>query len=165
MPNIHHAVLIGAPADKVFSALTTREGLAAWWTPEGKAEAKLDSVAGFSFGPSYTKEMKITELTPPKFVKWHCLGGAGEWIGTDISFRLHGGDRDSLLRAYPEITDQIEQGRGEQRTLLVMHHDGWRDHTLMFAECSYTWGQFLRGLRSLCESGKGRPWPTQHRAS
>ena len=69
MPNIHHAVLIGAPTDKVFNALTTREGLAAWWTPEVKAEARRDSVAMFSFGPSYTKEMKITELTPPTFVK------------------------------------------------------------------------------------------------
>ena len=166
MPNIRHALLIGAPVEKVFSALTTQEGLSAWWTPDVKATPELGSIARFAFGPTYCKEMKITELTPPTFLKWNCFAGAeDEWIGTSISFKLEGGDRDSLLRSHREITDQIQQGSGEQQTLLVMQHDDWRDYTLMFAECSYTWGQFMRGLKSYCETGKGKPWPGQHRAA
>lgn len=45
----------------------------------------------------------------------------------------------------------------EQVTWLVFHHDDWKDYTPMFAECSYTWGQFLRSLNLFCETGKGRP--------
>jgi len=165
MPDIRQAVLIDAPAEKVFGALTTQEGLSAWWTPDVNAKPQRDSVARFSFGPTYTKEMKVTELRPPAFLRWHCLAGEAEWLGTDISFQLEGGGKEQLLRAHREISDQLQQGSGEQRTMLVMHHEGWRDYTLMFAECSYTWGQFMRGLKSFCETGSGTPWPTQHRRS
>lgn len=32
MPNIRQEVIIGASRDKVFHALTSEEGLSAWWT-------------------------------------------------------------------------------------------------------------------------------------
>ena len=40
-----------------------------------------------------------------------------------------------------------------------------QEYTNMYAECNYTWGQFLRSLKLLCETGKGRPYPYQHRAN
>jgi hypothetical protein len=58
---------------------------------------------------------------------------------------------------------QVEQMRkNEKATLLAFHHDGWKEYTPMFGECSYTWGRFLRGLKLYCETGKGLPWPEQH---
>jgi hypothetical protein len=62
----------------------------------------------------------------------------------------------------PEISGQIEQQINEESTLLIFHHDDWKDYTPMFAECNYTWGQFLRSLKLLCETGKGTPFPNQH---
>ena len=91
MPNIRHTILIGAPAEKIYDAITTREGLSAWWTPDTKAKPERDSTARFAFGPSYFKEMKIVELKPSRMVKWICISGAGEWIGTTISFELKWG--------------------------------------------------------------------------
>ena len=93
MKSIRHELLIGAPAEKIYSAITTEEGLSAWWTPETKAKPGLNSVARFGFGPEYFKEMKITDLKSPRLVKWICITGAGEWIGTNISFELQPGDR------------------------------------------------------------------------
>jgi len=51
MPNIHHAVLIAAPAEKIYNAITSRDGLSAWWTPNTVAKPQVDSVAHFPFGP------------------------------------------------------------------------------------------------------------------
>ena len=163
MPDIRHTLLIGAPAEKIYSAITTQEGLSAWWTPDTNAKPERDSVARFAFGPSYFKEMKITELKPSRQVKWICIEGAEEWIGTSISFELYPGDKEALLNSHPEAKDQIQQQKkSDKGTLLIFHHDDWKEYTPMFAECNYTWGQFLKSLKLLCETGTGRPWPNQH---
>lgn len=167
MPNIHihHEVLIGAPIEKVYKAITSQEGLSSWWTPGTSAKAEVGSVARFPFGPNYHKEMKIIELSLDQQVKWDCIAGADEWVGTRLTFTLKGGDKRSLQSGRYELGGQLEQqGDFEEGTLLIFHHDNWREDTDMYAECNYTWGQFLRSLKLLCETGKGRPYPYQHRA-
>jgi uncharacterized protein YndB with AHSA1/START domain len=163
MPHIRHALLIEAPIEQVYDAITTQQGLSGWWTPGATATHALNTVARFPFGPTYFKEMKITELIPSRLVTWTCIAGTEEWIGTTLSFKLKTGDKTSLLRSHPAITGQVEQLHGDQATLLLFQHDNWKDYTPMFAECNYTWGQFLRSLKLFCETGKGRPWPNQHR--
>lgn len=164
MPNIRHELLIGSPIEKVYNAITTPEGLRSWWTPDTKAKPERDSIARFAFGPEYFKEMKIVELTPLGQVKWVCITGANEWIGTIISFELKSGDTQTLLNFNAELKDQLQQqGEVDKGTVLIFHHDDWKEYTRMFAECNYTWGQFLRSLKLFCETGKGRPWPNQHR--
>jgi uncharacterized protein YndB with AHSA1/START domain len=162
MPNIHQQLIIGAPAEKVYDAITSREGLSGWWTPGATAMPKLDSIARFPFGQEYFKEMRITELSSTQRVKWICIAGTAEWIGTSISFELQSGKKSQLLNLNPDIEDQIEQQNHDTVTLLNFHHDDWKAYTPMFGECSYTWGQFLRSLKLFCETGKGRPWPHQH---
>jgi len=162
MANIHHQLVIGATAEKVYNAITTQEGLAGWWTPEATAKPAIDSVARFPFGPDYAKEMKIVELKPSALVKWNCIKGVDEWVGTNLSFQLHPGDKNTLSRSFPEVGGQIAQSKFETGTLLLFHHDDWKAYTTMYGECNYTWGQFMRSLKLYCETGKGRPWPNQH---
>lgn len=141
MKSIHHKLLIGAPAEKVYEALTTQEGLSGWWSPETKAKPEVGSIARFTFGPNYFKEMKIEELKPSNSVQWLCLKGYEEWVGTRITFELRPHDRG---------------------TVLLFHHDGWQEYTEGFAACSYDWALFFRSLRFLCETGKGLPYPNQN---
>jgi uncharacterized protein YndB with AHSA1/START domain len=162
MPNIRHNLLIGASAEIIYKAITSEDGLSAWWTPNTKVKAEVNSVARFPFGDSYYKEMKITELNPSELVKWNCIKGDAEWVGTNISFILKASNKKNLLNTNPEILGQIEQQSNEEGTMLIFQHNDWKDYTPMFAECNYTWGQFLRSLKLLCETGKGRPWPNQH---
>jgi hypothetical protein len=163
MPNIHHEILIGSPVEAVYNALTSQEGLSGWWTPNSSAKHELNSIARFPFGPDYFKEMKILQLSHAEQVKWLCVAGTGEWIGTTLSFKLYAVDKDALLQSHSEIIGQLQQQRNfTNGALLVFHHDDWKEYTPMFAECNYTWGQFLRSLKLWCETGKGRPWPTQH---
>lgn len=166
MPNIHHELLIAAPIEKVYYAITSEEGLSSWWTPGTSAKAEVGSIARFPFGPKYHKEMKIMELQPNEQVKWNCIAGDDQWVGTSLTFILREGDKRSLQNDCYELGGQIEQqGDFEKGTLLILHHDNWREYTDMYAECSYTWGQFLRSLKLLCETGKGRPYPYQHRTN
>lgn len=135
---ICHRLLIEAPVEKVYEALTTQKGLAGWWTPETEAQPKVGSILQFVFEPDYFKEMKVEELTPYSKVKWLCLKAVDEWIGTTISFEL----------------EPHRKG-----TSLSFSHDNWKGYTAMFASCSYDWALFLRSLKFLCETGKGLPYP------
>lgn len=164
MPHIRHQLVIGATAETVYNALTSREGLCAWWSPDVIAEAKEGSIARFTFGPTYFKEMQITKLQPFVQVKWTCITGAEEWVGTHLCFNLVSGNKDMLLNTNPEMADQLMQSSYKNLTLLTLQHDDWKEYTPMFAECNYTWGQFLKSLKLFCETGNGSAWPKQHRS-
>jgi uncharacterized protein YndB with AHSA1/START domain len=142
MKSIYHKLLIEAPGEIVYEALTTQEGLSGWWTPDTKAKPEAGSMATFAFGPGYFKEMEIVELKPSRKVKWHCRKGYEPWIGTSIVFELRPHDNG---------------------TSLFFHHDGWNQYTDGFATCSYDWAIFLRSLKFLCETGKGLPYPNHHK--
>lgn len=139
--SIYHRLLIGAPVEKVYEALTTQEGLAGWWTPETTAKPEAGSISRFTFEPDYSKEMRIEELKPYSKVKWLCLKGFEEWIGTTVTFELEPHKRGCSL---------------------LFHHDKWKAYTPEFAGCSYDWALFLRSLKLLCETGKGKPYPNFH---
>jgi hypothetical protein len=126
MESIFHRLVIAAPQERVYGALTTKEGLSGWWTPETEATPEVGSMARFAFS----------------MVKWRCQKGHEEWIDTTISFELQ-----------PH----------QKGTTLFFHHDGWKDHTPVFAVCSYDWAIFLRSLKVLCETGNGYPYPNHNK--
>jgi uncharacterized protein YndB with AHSA1/START domain len=141
MKSIYHRLVIEAPVEKVYEAITTQQGLSGWWTPETKAKPEVGSVSRFAFGPDYFKELKVEELKPVSRVKWICLKGYDEWIGTTMTFELQ------------------PHARG---TVLLLHHDGFKEYNDGFASCSYDWAIFLRSLKLLCQTGKGTPYPNHH---
>ncbi len=164
MIDIRHTLVIDAPVDIVFKAITTAKGLSAWWTPKTTAIPETGSIASFPFANGYVKKMEVQELQPNEFVKWHCIQGDQEWIGTIITFKLDQRAEPDLLISNPEVRGQIEQSVSGLKTLLIFEHKDWKDYSPSFAECSYTWAQFLRSLKLYCETGTGRPWPTQYSA-
>lgn len=156
-------MIIEASSEKIYQCITSTDGLAEWWTPDATAKPEVGTVARFPFGPDYFKEMKVIELTPSKLVRWQCIQGAHEWIGTTLSFQLESGTQETVLHDHSEMAGQVQQQTKNEGTLLTFHHDNWKEYSPMYAECNYTWGQFLRSLKLLCETGKGRPWPIQHK--
>jgi len=162
MPNIRQTLLIAASPEKVYEAITTSQGLSGWWTPNAQADAQENAIALIPFGDGYKKKMQIESLIPGRFVQWKCIEGDGEWIGTTIIFQLFQTDRNVLAETNPEVRGQIEQIKAQTATMLNFEHNDWTEYSATFAECSYTWAQFLRSLKLLCETGKGKPWPGQH---
>lgn len=139
---ICHRLLIEAPAETVYKALTTREGLAGWWTHKTTGQFAVRDTIRFTFEPDYFKEMKIEVLQRYSRVAWRCLKGYEDWIGTTLDFELE-----------PHANG----------TVLFFRHDGWAGYTPGFASCSYDWALFFRSLKFLCETGKGFPYPDYQR--
>ena len=70
MPDILHRVGIRSPPDKVFAALSEKEGLAGWWTKDVKASPVVGAINQSRFGDKGFNAMKILELSPGQCVKW-----------------------------------------------------------------------------------------------
>ena len=134
MVDILHKVGVKAPADKVYNALTTTDGLADWWTNDTKAEG---DVLQFRFAAGGF-DMKVLESEPSKRVLWEVVDGPEEWVGTHIDWRL----------------DQ-----NDDYTTVLFQHQGWKEPVDFMHHCSTKWATYLMSLKELLETGHGRPSP------
>jgi uncharacterized protein YndB with AHSA1/START domain len=134
--DILHRVGIDGSAAKIFDALTTIEGLCAWWTPS-KGNAKDGGRIDFTFC-----SMDVVATEPGKLVHWRCSGGPEEWVGTEVVFKLE---------------------RKKDQTFVLFSHTGWRAQTEHMCHCSTKWGTFLLSLRDYIEQGAGKPVPNDLR--
>jgi uncharacterized protein YndB with AHSA1/START domain len=143
MPDIIHRIGIKSSATKVYNAISTTEGLAHWWTEEVEGDEKPGGRISFTFrtetGDIKGKMvMEVQELIPDKTVKWACVDGPDEWIGTEITFDLS------------EQDGQI---------IIIFGHRNWREAIEFMAHCSTKWAVFLLSLREYVDTGKGKPSP------
>jgi Activator of Hsp90 ATPase homolog 1-like protein len=134
---LHKVGIKSSSQNDVYRALTTLEGLSAWWTDNTQGESKVGAVLKFRFGAGGF-DMKVLELHPGRHVLWEVVAGPEEWIGTKISFDLK------------------QQG---DWTIVLFKHQGWREPVEFMHHCSTKWGVFLLSLKSLLETGKGAPYP------
>lgn len=95
MNTIHHEVWINAAKETVFEAVTSREGLNAWWGKALNAEPKIDYVVEFDHGLGDIFKMRIAELPPNEHLTWRCISDYGdsrdpasEWLGHQLVFHL-----------------------------------------------------------------------------
>ena len=142
MADILHRVGIKSSLDEVYKALTTREGLAAWWTNNTQGESKVGGVIQFRFSAGGVEiggfDMKVLELHPAKRVLWQVVDGPAEWIGTKISFDLK---------------------QAGDYAIVLFKHEGWKEPVEFMHHCSTKWAIYLMSLKSLVETGKGTPNP------
>jgi uncharacterized protein YndB with AHSA1/START domain len=143
MVDIIHRIGVKSAAAQVYKALSTIEGLAHWWTEEVEGDDRIGGKIEFTFrwetGEIKGKMvMEVKELSPQKNVRWRCIDGPAEWIGTDITFQLSQQD------------DQI---------IIIFGHRNWREAVEFTAHCSMKWAVFLLSLREYVETGKGKPSP------
>jgi uncharacterized protein YndB with AHSA1/START domain len=143
MTDIIHRIGIKAPADKVYKAISTIDGLSNWWTNEVKGEEKVGGKIEFLFRTNSGEimgkmVMEVKSLMPSSEVRWQCIEGPEEWIDTKITFQL---------------TQQ------DDYTILLFGHRDWREEAEFTAHCSMKWAVFLLSLREYVETGKGKPSP------
>ncbi len=143
MVDIIHRIGIKASLDQVYKAVSTVEGVAHWWTEETKGDSRIGGKIKFTFR-SETGEVKgemsmeVKELNPSKSVRWRCIEGPAEWIGTEVTFEL---------------------SQQDNQTILIFGHRNWREWVEFTAHCSMKWAVFLLSLREYVEKGKGKPSP------
>lgn len=139
MPDILHRVGIkSASLDAVYKALTTRDGLAGWWTTNTIGEGnKVGDLIQFRFGPGGFN-MKVKELNAPTKVVWEVAEGPAEWLPTTVNWELKQ-DGDFII--------------------VLFKHQNWQEPVEFMHHCSTKWAVFLMSLKSLVETGKGAPDP------
>lgn len=137
MTDIVHNIRIGAPRSRVYEALTTIDGLAAWWTQTTDGDCATGETIAFRFGEHVTK-MRVEAQEPQGRVVWRCTESAPDWVDTRVTFKL---------------TDE------EEGTLLRFGHRDWQQSNDFQAHCSMKWATFLLSLKAYVESGKGTPFP------
>jgi uncharacterized protein YndB with AHSA1/START domain len=138
MPDILHRVGIKAAANDVYKVLTTRDGLAGWWTADTRGDGRIGSVLQFRFDPRGFFDMRVLSSEPARHVAWEVIDGPAEWIGTEVSFAL-----------------QVD---GEW-TIVLFAHRGWKEPVEFMHHCGTKWAIFLMSLKSLAETGIGKPYP------
>jgi hypothetical protein len=138
MPDILHRVAIKAPANDVYKALSTRDGLAGWWTRDTRGDGKVGGVIRFRFEPRAFFGMKVLDAQPDKRLLWEVVDGPAEWIGTRIGFDL---------------------AAEADWTVVLFGHRGWKEPIEFMHHCATKWAVFLMSLKSLAETGTGRPYP------
>jgi uncharacterized protein YndB with AHSA1/START domain len=136
MADILHRVGIIAAPEEVYEALTTIDGLAAWWTTDTTGES--GGTLRFRFGDVGGFDMKVIDQRPANHVEWEVVDGPPEWIGTTVTF------------------DLAQDG---EWTIVLFAHADWREPVEFMSHCSTKWATFLLSLKALIETGTGQPHP------
>jgi len=136
--SMEHEVWLNAEREKVFGALTTREGLDAWWGKVMNAEPRIGAVVEFDHGLGDPLRMEITDLVPNERLTWKCVSDfsdpgnpASEWRGQTFLFELtRRGDVELL-------------GTKQNVTVLRLRVTGWPPEARWYGFCNAAWGQTL----------------------
>jgi uncharacterized protein YndB with AHSA1/START domain len=137
--NILHRLTIECSPKQLYKALTTQQGLSAWWA-HCETNGKLHSTASFFFGANKDHKivMKITELIENEKIVWKCIEGPWENTG-NFEFAIQPDQRGCVL--------------------MFSHHD-WPAADEFFMHCNSKWGYFFTvSLKNYLETGKGQPNP------
>ena len=138
MFDILHRIGINSTPEKVYRALSEQEGLAGWWTTNTTASPIVGAIDKFRFADRGFNDMQVVELVPGKRVRWRCVDGAKEWIGTELTFDL-------------------KQENGH--TIVLFAHRGWKEQVEFMHYCSTKWATYMLSLKLLCETRTGKPYP------
>jgi uncharacterized protein YndB with AHSA1/START domain len=129
---------VAAPADAVFDALTTLDGLTAWWT-RATGSAQTGGQISFWFDPPEPCVMKVEEATRPSSVRWTVTACdfLPDWVGTRPTFTI----------------DPVDAETCE----LEFRHVGLTSELDCIEMCTRGWDHFIPSLRDHAERGEGSP--------
>jgi uncharacterized protein YndB with AHSA1/START domain len=134
---LHRVGVKSASPDDVYAALTTPDGLSAWWTKDTQGDGEVGGVLQFRFDVGGF-DMLVLELQPAERVLWEVVDGPEEWVGTHVSWELK---------------------QDGDYTVVLFRHEGWKEPVEFMHHCSTKWAIFLMSLKSLVETGEGAPHP------
>ncbi len=128
---------VSASVDEVFDALTSLEGLSAWWAP-ATGDATAGGLLTFHFGPASKAVMRVEAADRLVGVRWvttECM--IEDWVGTIQQFDLE---------ALPDGGTEIR-----------FRHAGLTPQLPCYADCKSGWDHFVPSLAAYVETGSGNP--------
>ena len=137
-PDYQRAMDVAAPPGAAFGALTTTEGLAAWWAPvtgSGLAGGELR----FTMNAPGPLVVRVEEAGRPGLVRWvvTACDFLPDWVGTRPVFT-------------------VTPGAGGGCRVAFRHH-GLTADLECIEMCTQGWNHYLGSLRAYLETGTGHP--------
>ena len=132
--DIVHEIDIATTPERLFEVLTTQAGLSAWYTPDTEVTA---NEVQFKFAGLTTLRFRVEKLERNRHVTWEGIDVPEEWKSTPITFDIVP-DRHSVT--------------------LKFRQSGFADGYRPLGGFSYCWGQYIRSIKLLLETGKGEPF-------
>lgn len=134
-------LVLAAPISTSFDAISTREGIAAWWTPmvRGRVTPGKTFELGFA-GMDEIIRIHVEEAKRPNLIVWAIREHSGlpEWNGTRVSFTL--------------------SESGTNKTTLEFFHRGLHPQLGCYSDCHAGWEHFLKSLANVASGKRGLPF-------
>ena len=129
-----------APVDAVFDALTSLDGLAAWWIPDVSGSPLVGGELTFRFDDEHVT-MAVEHVEAPSLVVWRCTEATKtpEWVGTSLWFDLRPRDASG------------------SSTVIRFRHVGLVPSCDCYEMCRGGWDHYVRSLTDYVEQGDGHP--------
>jgi uncharacterized protein YndB with AHSA1/START domain len=138
MFTIENHIDIQAPTAKILAALTTKDGVAAWWTDDCDVSPTEATYRFAKPQDDKTVTFRVDELTDAG-VAMTCIRETNnaDWLGTRLSFAL---------------------SKTATGTRVALVHAGYPANNECYERCTQGWSHFLGSLKKLAETGTGEPY-------
>jgi uncharacterized protein YndB with AHSA1/START domain len=131
--DIVHELIARASPEEVFQVLTEAVHLASWYSDRAQIEARIGSVAEFSFDRGAIR-VEIIELEPEQKIVWKVLQGMPGWEETD------------------EIIWTLKPNPFGTGTMIHFRHTGWPSMEDAYPSVNFKWGWFIARMKSYVET-------------
>lgn len=138
MKKIIHAVHIHAAPSAVYTALTTEDGLAAWWSKVVTVEPGVGGAVRFTFAGNFNPVMQQQSLEQDRLVEWTCVAGHDNWQENNFAFALEERNGETLLMFAQDYAQELSDE--------------------VYGIYNFNWGYYLNSLKRYCEEGTGTPF-------
>lgn len=130
--SIYHNLLIKAPKQKVFDAVSIPEHLNNWWTLKSFGKPKLGEEYNLNFTDKYDWYCKVATCKPYDSFHLKMTKSDKDWNPTTFGFDLE--ERDN-------------------GTYLKFSHVNWPEENDHLKHSSFCWAMLLNGLKNYIEKG------------
>jgi len=128
---------VKSSARKIFAAVSTPEGLDAWWTKRSSGRAEQGEQFELWFGPEHDWRAVVSRCVTDREFELEIVSADKDWLGTRLGFLLEGND---------------------EGTQVHFHHVGWPKMNEHYRVSCYCWPMYLRLLRRYVERGEVVPY-------
>jgi len=138
---IYHDLVIHAPLEEVFRAVSDPQELCQWWPQKCSGSPGLDKEYNFFFGELYDWYGNVVTYVHNKAFHVKMTRSEPDWDPTTFGFDLRGKD------------DGVE---------VQFWHMGWPECNAHFRTASFCWAMLLNGLKGYLENGTVIPFESRN---
>lgn len=137
---------VRAPAERLFDAIATVDGVRGWWTPRVKGSGERGETMRLEFeGLDEHIDLHVAGMRRPTHVEWSVIEHTSldDWNATTIRFEI--------------------AADGAKASRLAFRHEGLSPRLECYERCEAGWDHFLSSLVAYAERGEGAPFSSGRR--